>query len=176
MTCISSSINTRSNNVTSTKDLITSESPLNCATSRIIGTLDLPIDSDFIETNSLNATESCEVPQQSHIDVDNLDNPLESTPTTSHTHLLGSTEELINLESSIMQDLTGSCASVANSVTASQIYCSKDNQGSVSQENDSLNSIELLSDNMKKVKATLNVQELKEFQVQCIMQFSKVTM
>ena len=170
LTCISSSINTRSNNVTSTKDLITSESPLNCVTSRIIGTQDLPIDSDFIETNSLNATESCEVPQQSHVDVDNLDNPLESTPTTSHTHLLGSTEELINLESSIMQDSTGStsCASIANSVTASQIYCSKDNQGSVSQESDSLNSIELLNDNMKKVKATLNVQELKEFQVQCI--------
>ena len=142
MTCISSSINTRSNNVTSTKDFITSESPLNCAASRIIGTQDLPIDSDFIETNSLNATESCEVPQQSHVDVDNLDNSLKSTPTTSHTHthLLGSTEELISLESSVVQDSIGGCASVANSVTASQIYCSKDNQGSVSQESDSLNS------------------------------------
>ena len=39
------------------------------------------------------------------INVDNFDNPSDCTPTTSHTHLPGSAEGAISLESSIMQDL-----------------------------------------------------------------------
>ena len=161
LTCISSSItvgHTRSNNVTSTsmcKDLITSESCLDRSVSvRITGTQtleDLPMDSDcesFNEPNSFNA--GCEVPQQSHVNVDSLDNPSDCTPTTSHIHLPGSSEEPISLESSIVQDLTDGCASVTNnnpSVTASQIHCNKDIQGltnasTVSQGNDPLSSIE----------------------------------
>ena len=168
LTCISSGItigHTRSSNIIATDDLIASKSPLDCSVSaRITGTQtleDLPIDSDFNEP-------TCFIATQGHVNVDSLNNPLESAPTNS---LSRSTEEPLTLESSIVQNSTGVCASVGNNnsnVMASQIHSCKDIQGAVSQGNDSLSSIELLSDNMKNVKATLHVQELKEFQVQCI--------
>lgn len=141
------------------------------------------MDSDcesFNEPNSFNAIQGREMPQGSHdVNVDNLDNPPECTHTTSHTRLPESAEGAISLESSMIEDIMGGCASAtkhgscsSNPSMASQICC-KDiqdlaNASTVSQENDPLSSMDLLSDNMKKVKTTLNMRELKEFQVQCI--------
>ena len=195
LTCISGSItvgHARSNNVTSTsmcKDTITSELcldhsvPAKITGSQVVDVLSVDSDcASLDEPNSFNATQGCEVPQESHdVNVDNLDNPSNCTPTTSHTCLPGPAEGTMSLESSMMQDLTDVCASITKqgscssnpSIMASQIHRSKviqdlANASTVSQGNDPLSSKDLLSDNMEKVKTTLNVRELKEFQVQCI--------
>ena len=51
----------------------------------------LSVDSDCTsldEPNSFNATQGCEVPQESHdVNVDNLNNPSNCTSTTSHNCL-----------------------------------------------------------------------------------------
>ena len=82
-----------------------------------------------------------------------------------------------------MIDVTYGCASVtkqgssssipSNCIMALQIQCSTDiqdltNASTTSQRSNPLSSIDLLSDDMKMVKITLDVRELKEFQVQCI--------
>ena len=113
-----------------------------------------------------------EVPQDSHnVDVDNTDNTSNCVPSTSHNYLLESAKGVISLESSMIQDVTDGCASVTRQGSSSSNYTSQIStyiQDLTNASTSSQRSIDLLSDDMKKIKTILNVRELKEFQVQSI--------